>query len=68
LSAEGAGDTILILSGDRRLHIWSGEPRLPPYVGPPGPICDGALSGDGDTLYALKCEGNVELWRRQRLN
>ncbi|MBL8552300.1 MAG: caspase family protein [Hyphomonadaceae bacterium] len=68
LSAEGAGAAILVLSGDRRLHIWAGEARLPPYVGPPGPICAGALSPDANTLYALKCEGNVELWRRQRLN
>jgi hypothetical protein len=26
----------------------------------------GALSDDRDSVYALKCEGNVELWRRQR--
>ncbi len=62
------GAAVLVLGDDRRLHIWSGEPRLGPYVGPAATVCGGALSTDRDTLYALRCEGNVEVWRRERLN
>ena len=60
------GSAVLILNEDRRLYLWYGEPRLGPYIGPSGPVCAGALSADRNTVYALKCEGNVELWRRQR--
>ncbi len=68
LAAEEDGSAVLILNEDRRLYIWYGEPRLGPYIGPSGPVCAGALSADSNLLYALKCEGNVELWRRQRLD
>jgi WD40 repeat protein len=60
------GSAVLILNEDKRLYIWYGEPRLGPYVGPSAPVCAGALSPDSNILYALRCEGNVELWRRQR--
>jgi WD40 repeat protein len=62
------GSAVLVLGEDRRLYLWAGEPRLAPYIGPSGPVCFGALSPDHNTLFALKCEGNVELWRRQSLN
>jgi Caspase domain len=68
LDAAEDGSAVLILNEDRRLYIWYGEPRLGPYIGPSGPVCAGALSSDSNAVYALKCEGNVELWRRQRLN
>ena len=60
------GSAVLILNDDKRLYIWYGEPRLGPYVGPSAPVCAGTLSPDSNVLYALRCEGNVELWRRQR--
>ena len=59
---------MLILNEDKRLYLWYGDARLDPYVGPTGPVCAGALSPDRNTLYAAKCEGNVEVWRRQTLN
>jgi WD40 repeat protein len=62
------GSAVLILNEDKRLYIWYGEPRLGPYVGPSVPVCAGALSPDSNVLYALRCEGNVELWQRQRLD
>ena len=65
LTAAEDDSGVLILN-DKRLYLWYGEPRLGPYIGPAGPVCAGALSADRDTVYALKCEGNVELWRRQR--
>ena len=65
-SADGA--VVLILNEDKRLYLWYGDARLDPYVGPTGPVCAGALSPDRNTLYAAKCEGNVEVWRRQTLN
>jgi hypothetical protein len=67
VDAAEDGSAVLILNEDRRLYIWYGEPRLGPYVGPSGPVCAGALSADSNIVYALRCEGNVELWRRQRL-
>jgi Caspase domain len=66
LDATEDGSAVLILNEDKRLYIWYGEPRLGPYVGPSAPVCAGALSPDSNVLYALRCEGNVELWRRQR--
>jgi len=68
LDAAEDGSAVLILNEDRRLYIWYGEPRLGPYIGPSGPVCAGALSADTNVVYALKCEGNAELWRRQRLD
>lgn len=68
LDATEDGSAVLILNEDKRLYIWYGEPRLGPYVGPSVPVCAGALSPDSNVLYALRCEGNVELWRRQRLD
>jgi hypothetical protein len=61
------GSAALILNEDQRLHVWYGEARLGPYVGPVGPVCAGALSPDHDTLYALKCNDHVEVWQRQPL-
>lgn len=60
------GSAVLILNEDKRLYLWSGEPRLNPYIGPSGPVCGGGLSNDRTTLFALRCEGNVEVWRRPR--
>jgi hypothetical protein len=68
LEAAEDGTAVLILNEDRRLYVWYGEPRLGPYIGPSGPVCAGALSADTNVVYALKCEGNVEVWRRQRLD
>ena len=66
LDAAKDGSAVLILNEDKRLHLWYGEARLGPYIGPAEPVCMGALSPDTDAVYALKCEGHVELWRRQR--
>jgi Caspase domain len=66
LSVAEDGSAVLILNDDRRLYLWYGEPRLGPYIGPSGPVCAGVLSDGRDAVYALKCEGNVELWRRQQ--
>lgn len=67
VDAAADGSAVLILNEDRRLYLWYGEPRLGPYIGPSGPVCAAALSADSNVVYALRCEGNVELWRRQRL-
>ncbi len=58
-------DGVLILNEDKRLYIWNGEPRLGAYVGPSAPVCQGMLSEDGDTLYARRCDGALEVWRRR---
>ncbi len=56
---------VLILDEARRLYVWSGEPRLGAYVGPSSAVCSGELSSDANTLYALKCDGVLEVWRRR---
>ncbi len=56
---------VLILNEDKHLYIWTGEPRLGTYVGPSAPVCGGQLSEDANTLYALKCDGALEVWRRR---
>lgn len=55
----------LILNEDKRLYLWSGEPRLGAYVGPSAPVCGGALSPDANLIYALRCDGVLELWKRR---
>ena len=55
----------LILNEDRRLYLWSGEPRLGAYVGPSAPVCAGALSPDANLVYAQRCDGQLEVWRRR---
>lgn len=66
LTKDGSG--VVILNEDRRLYVWYGDARLDPYVGPPGPVCDASISEDKATLYAVKCGGGVEVWRRTALN
>ncbi len=61
-AAPGA---FLILNEDKHLYVWSGEPRLGAYVGPSAPVCAGDLSADGNTLYARRCDGVLEVWRRR---
>ncbi|MBL8552299.1 MAG: caspase family protein [Hyphomonadaceae bacterium] len=63
--SDGGGGTVLIRSEDRRLYVWTGEPRLGAYVGPSSPVCAGALSEDANTLYAMRCDGALEVWRRR---
>ena len=62
LSDVGA---VLILNEDKHLYVWTGEPRLGTYIGPSAPVCFGRMSEDANTLYALKCDGVLEVWRRQ---
>jgi len=62
LSDRGA---VLILNEDKHLYVWTGEPRLGTYVGPSAPVCFGQMSEDTNTLYALKCDGALEVWRRR---
>jgi hypothetical protein len=66
LSVAEDGSAVLILNDDHRLYLWYGEPRLGPYIGPSGPVCAGVLSDGRDSVYALKCDGSVELWHRQK--
>lgn len=56
--------TVLFLNEDQRLYVWNGEPRLGVYVGPSENVCRGDLSTDGNTLYARKCDGTLEIWQR----
>lgn len=56
---------VLILNEDKHLYIWNGEPRLGAYVGPSAPVCQGMLSEDANTLYARRCDGVLEVWRRR---
>lgn len=60
-----AAPVALILNEDRRLYLWTGEPRLGAYVGPSVPVCGGALSADANTIYAQRCDGALEVWRRR---
>jgi len=60
-----AAPVALILNEDKRLYLWSGEPRLGAYVGPSAPVCAGGLSPDANTIYALRCDGQLEVWRRR---
>ena len=62
---SAAPDALLILDADQHLYVWSGEPRLGAYVGPSAPVCAGDLSADADTLYARRCDGVLEVWRRR---
>ncbi|MDZ4777575.1 MAG: caspase family protein [Alphaproteobacteria bacterium] len=55
----------LILNEDRRLYLWTGEPRLGAYVGPSAPVCGGSLSPDANMVYAQRCDGQLEVWRRR---
>lgn len=55
----------LILNEDKRLYLWSGEPRLGAYVGPSVPVCGGAISPDANMVYALRCDGALEVWKRR---
>ncbi len=62
LSDTGA---VLILNEDKHLYLWTGERRLGTYIGPSAPVCYGRLSEDINTLYALRCDGALEVWRRR---
>jgi WD40 repeat protein len=62
---QSSANGVLVLNEDRRLYIWTGEPRLGTYVGPSVPVCGGSLSEDANTLYALTCDGSLEVWRRR---
>lgn len=55
----------LIRNEDKRLYLWTGEPRLGAYVGPSAPVCGSALSPDANMIYALRCDGALEVWRRR---
>lgn len=55
----------LIVNEDKRLYLWSGEARLGAYVGPSAPVCGGLLSADANTIYARRCDGQLEVWRRR---
>jgi hypothetical protein len=62
---SAAPAAFLILNEDQHLYVWTGEPRLGAYVGPSAPVCAGDLSADGNTLYARRCDGVLEVWRRR---
>lgn len=64
LTVASAGPA-LILNEDRRIYVWTDEPRLGAYVGPSAPVCGAQISPDANMLYALKCDGELEVWRRR---
>jgi hypothetical protein len=51
----------------RRASAFGNRPVRYAASAPAGPFCAGELSPGHDTLYALKCNGHVEVWQRQPL-